>query len=270
VSEVMGRPRTPHWIGTGLPLSADLARRIYLFRIRAAEALRDGPAAFRHLLQHEYGLNESGCDEIRRLLALQETVSEVPDLTSFLIECVRTGWSTDHYLHTPLNKAGTEALARVVGLRLQRTDGVRAVSLAANLGILLSVNGVLEITPEKWRQLLRAENFAADLDRALEGSTVLREHFGRVALTGLMLLRHPLGRRRRVGGRDWGSRQLYDQVVRSDPEFVLVRQARREMGQQCDVQSGLTFARELADRVICCRWLPRCSPLAECWASGEW
>src|SRR5262249_39387038 len=56
VSEVVGRPRTPRWIGAGLPLSADLARRIYLFRIRAAEALRDGPGPFRQLLQHEYGL----------------------------------------------------------------------------------------------------------------------------------------------------------------------------------------------------------------------
>ena len=108
-----------------------------------------------------------------------------------------------------------------------------------------------------------------DLDRALEGSTALREHFGRVALTGLMLLRHPLGRRRRVGGRDWGSRRLYDQVVHADPEFVLVRQARREMHEECDVEAGRIFAEELNRRAICCRWLARCSPLAECWASAE-
>jgi ATP-dependent Lhr-like helicase len=270
VSEVMGRPRTPHWIGTGLPLSADLARRIYLFRIRAAEALRDGPGPFRQLLQMEYGLNQAGCDELEGMLNLQETVSEVPDLNSLLIECVQTAWTINYYLHTPLNRAGNEALARVTGLRLERADGLRVVALAANLGILLSVNGAVEIAAEKWRRLFTMEDFAADLERALEDSTLLREHFGRVAFTGLMLLRHPLGRRRRVGGRDWGSRRLYDQVIQADPNFVLVRQARREIGERCDVEAGKTFVEEMADRAICCRWLNRCSPLAECWAGGEW
>ena len=267
VSEVMGRPRTPHWMGTGLPLSPDLARRIFLFRIRASEALRDGPAAFDHLLQHEYGLNQAGCVELRQLFSLQETVSAIPDLTSFLIECVRSAWTITYYLHTPLNQAGNEALARVVGRRLQQIHGARVVAVAASLGILLSVNGRVDIAGEHWQHLLAVKDFEADLNRALEGSTLLRERFARVALTGLMLLRHPLGGRRRVGGRDWAGRRLYDQVVQADPDFVLLRQARREMRQECDVDAGRSFAEELSGRAICCRWLSQCSPLAESWAN---
>ena len=44
VEEVAGRPRSPRWDGQGWPLSADLARRLYLLRLQAAEALREGPA----------------------------------------------------------------------------------------------------------------------------------------------------------------------------------------------------------------------------------
>src|SRR5262249_17730453 len=42
VEEVVGRPAVPRWGGDGWPLSVELARRLYLLRTRAAEALRDG------------------------------------------------------------------------------------------------------------------------------------------------------------------------------------------------------------------------------------
>ena len=41
--------------------------------------------------------------------------------------------------------------------------------------------------------------------------------------------RNPLGRGRKVGGRDWGERRLFDQVRARDADFVLLRQAAREI-----------------------------------------
>src|SRR5258707_4244758 len=55
VDEVIGRPVTPRWYGSGLPISAELARHLYLLRTRAGEALRDGTAALATLLRDEYG-----------------------------------------------------------------------------------------------------------------------------------------------------------------------------------------------------------------------
>jgi ATP-dependent Lhr-like helicase len=60
VEEVAGRPRVPHWHGDGWPLSGELARRLYLFRLRAAEALRDGLPALEFLLDREYGVTRPG------------------------------------------------------------------------------------------------------------------------------------------------------------------------------------------------------------------
>ena len=36
VEEVLGRPQTPRWTADGWPLSLELARRLYLLRVRAA------------------------------------------------------------------------------------------------------------------------------------------------------------------------------------------------------------------------------------------
>src|SRR5262249_37655436 len=57
VEEASGQPATPRWQSNGWPLSADLARRLFVMRSRASEALREGPAALEHLLRDDYGLD---------------------------------------------------------------------------------------------------------------------------------------------------------------------------------------------------------------------
>jgi Lhr-like helicase len=122
------------------------------------------------------------------------------------------------------------------------------------------------LTPEDWRRLLDPAAFAAELDQALADSFALRERFRRVALTGLMLLRNPLGQRRRVGGQDWAQRRLFEQVKAADADFVLLRQARREVREECCDAAALTFLEELAtQRLLRCRWLAAVSPFAENW-----
>src|SRR5438067_918357 len=80
-----------------------------------------------------------------------------------------------------------------------RDHGRAASSLVADLGFALRTRGGADGMPDLLRSLLTPGQFDADLDAALAGSEPLRQRFGRVALTGLMLLRNPLGRRRRVG-----------------------------------------------------------------------
>jgi ATP-dependent Lhr-like helicase len=269
--EVTGRAVVPRWGGDGWPLSTELAQRLYLLRVQAAEALRDGPDTLAQLLRRDYGLDEAN---LRRLVAYfqrQECVSEIPDATSCLVEVVRHDQGADYYWHTPLNRLGNDALARVAVHRLARDHGRSAGSLVADLGFALLVRGDLRgANPaECLRSLLLPAEFEADLDAALEQSTCVRERFQRVVQTGLMLLRQPLGSPRRVGGRDWAARRLFDKVLAYDPQFVLLRQARREVrGEWCDVASAAGFVRELAQRPLHCRFLPHPSPFVESWTQS--
>lgn len=268
--EVAGRPRVPRWAGDGWPMSPELARRLFVLRARAAEALRDGRPALVDLLRSEYGLAPDPVEELSTLFTLQESVSEVPEAGALLIESVASQMLTTYHLHTPLNRRANDALARVLALRLARRAPAAPplVSLVADLGLALYVRGV-ELAPDDFRQLLSVESFEADLRRALEEGLLLRERFQRVALTGLMLLRNPLGQRRRVGGRDWGERRLFDQVRSHDSEFVLLRQARREVLQECDLPAALAYLTELPRLAIRCRTLTRPSPFAEAWTQAE-
>jgi Lhr-like helicase len=245
-----------------------------VLRVQAAEAQRDGPAALAALLGGQYGLQPDAAAVLVSYFERQEALSEIPDTDSCLVEAVGGAAAAEYFVHTPLNRLGNDALARVAVHRLARDRGQAAASVVADLGFSLQVHGDLgaagESVPDVLRKLLDARGFEADLDAALAGSAALRERFRRVAVTGLMLLRNPLGQRRRVGGRDWAERQLFEQVRAQAPDFVLVRQALREVRSDlCDAGAALRFAEELPRRAVRCRWLPRPSPFAEAWTQPD-
>jgi Lhr-like helicase len=257
----------PRWGGDGLPLSEELARRLYLARVRAAEALRDGRAALLALLRHDYGLGDDAAALLAAYFERQETASEAPDVSSLLVEVVGTDLGDDVYLHTPLNRGGNDALARVAVRRLARDHGRSAVTVVADLGLVVKLRGPLpsESVPGFLRGLLRADGLDADLLAALEAGGVVNNRFAKVAQTGLMLLRQPLGRRRRVGGAAWAERRLAEQVRAHDPDFVLLRQARREALAAACADTARRYAEELPRLEVRVRRLPRPSPFAESW-----
>jgi ATP-dependent Lhr-like helicase len=271
VEEVAGRPVVPRWGGEGWPLSAELAGRLYLLRMQAAEALREGPAALLDLLRQQYGLAEEAAAVLVDYFSRQESFSEVPDTAACLVEAVAQPWGADYYLHTPLSRPGNDALARVAVHRLARDRGLSAASIVADLGFALQVRGPLADPAPALRALLAPEGFERDLGAALAGSAAVRGRFRCVALTGLMLLRNPLGRRRRVGGGEWTQRRLFEQVQARDPQFVLLRQAEREVRSEVsDLAAALEFAQGLARRPLRCRWLPYPSPFVAAWTQeGE-
>lgn len=270
VEEVLGRPVVPRWGGEGWPLSTELAQRLYLLRIQAAEALRDGPEALARLLRCDYGLENAAARILAAYFQCQECVSEIPDPASCLVEIVPHEEGCDCYFHTPLNRLGNDALVRVAVHRLARDGGRGADSIVADLGFALFVHRSFtdqdHRIAEMLRSLLDAANFESDLEAALEDSAVLRERFQGVAQTGLMLLRQPLGQTRRVGGRDWGARRLFDKIRAYDRDFVLLRQARREiLSEWCDVAAASRYVRDLTKLPLRCRRLSHPSPFVESW-----
>ncbi len=270
VDEVAGRPMTPLWGGAGWPLSAELARRLFLLRARAADALRDGQATLAELLRWEYGLGRPAVQLLADYFHQQESMSEIPDATTCLIEAVPGEMETEHFIHTPLNRLGNDALARVVAARLARDHDLPCRTVVADLGFAVSLESPRALPPEDWRILLRAEDFDADLDRVLADSELLRERFQQVAQTGLMLLRNPVGGRRRVGGRTWGERRLFDRVRAADPDFVLLRQALREVrSERCDADAARAYLGELPRCAIHLRVLSHTSPFARHWTQRD-
>jgi ATP-dependent Lhr-like helicase len=274
VEEVAGRPIVPRWGGSGWPLSTELAQRLYLLRIQAVEALREGPETLACLFRGEYTLDDAAVGALTDFFQRQECVSEIPDSAGCLVEIIAHDGGIDCYFHTPLNRLGNDALARVAVHRLARDWGRAADSLVADLGFALLIHGGNDEEhcriADLLRKLLAAENFEEDLESALQDSAALRERFQRVAQTGLMLLRQPQGQQPRVGGRYWGARRLFDKIRAYDPDFVLLRQARREiLSEWCDAAAAGRYVRVLEQLLLRCRLLSYPSPFVESWTQME-
>jgi ATP-dependent Lhr-like helicase len=269
VEEVPGRPAVPRWQGDGWPLSLNLAQRLFQLRVRAAEALRDGPAALAQMLRDEYGLLGNEAEVLVDYFERQEASSEIPDGDSVLVEMIGNSIAAELYVHTPLNRPANDALARVAVHRLARDHDRPAHSVVADLGFALLIRGDVTKAPHLLRRLLASQDFTEDLDAALAESPALRERFRCVATTGMMLLRYPIGGQRKVGGRSWGERQLFDRVRNHDPDFVLLRQAVREANAElCDTAAALSFAEALPRWPLKCRRLSQPSPFAEAWTQS--
>jgi ATP-dependent helicase Lhr and Lhr-like helicase len=263
VEEVMGRPLVPRWRGAGVPMPGELARRLFLFRVEAAEALRDGEPALARLLHRDYYLSDAATAALACYIRQQESVSEIPDLRMLLIEHVGMQSCAEFYIHTPLARAANETLAGIVARRWQRAYGSAPVALAADLGFLLSVDAGTGVEVARWRQLLGPAHFATDAEDWLREGPLLRQSFGRVCQTGLMVLRQPLGRRPRVGGAAWAERQLFEQIETRAPDFVLLRQAQREAEDNGDLATALAFLEHCAELPCKLRRLTQPSPFGE-------
>jgi ATP-dependent helicase Lhr and Lhr-like helicase len=270
VDEVVGRPQVPRWRGAGPPMSNELASRLYLFRVQAAEALRDSPARLERLLRWEFRLDAPSADSLGRYVMRQETLSEVPGFDVLLIERLSQQACTEYYFHTPLATPANEAIVRVVAGRITRLGLGTPVSMAADLGFVLVLENAADVAPAVWRRLLTAEGFTDDFRSALAESPLLRERFAQVAQTGLMLLRHPAGRKLKVGGASWAREQLFDQVRTIARNFPLLRQAEAEAATlACDVTTAHAFIRRLSRMHIRLRSLAEPSPFADSLLAGQ-
>ena len=264
VDEVFGRPQVPRWLGAGVPMSSELARRIFLFRVQAGEALRESDESLRLWLRHDFYLDDSAIDALARHIAQQESASEIPTLGVLSIESVSMQSCVEYFVHTPLPRSVNETLARVLIHRWERDTTIKATAMATDLGIYLVLHAALSLDAEVWREGLRAERFADDFHEHLANSELLRQQFARVAETGLLVLRNLLGRKCKIARKDWAQRRLFDQARAHDAEFFLLRQAASEaMSVACDLPAAVAFVECLTAMPIRIRHLVQPSPFGE-------
>jgi Lhr-like helicase len=85
-----------------------------------------------------------------------------------------------------------------------------------------------------------------------------------------MVLRNPLGRKRKVGGKDWTERRLFEQIRVHAPDFILLKQADREASLAlCDLAEALAFVERLTSVPIRLRQLAQASPFGDSMLRGH-
>src|SRR5262249_11055371 len=96
VDEASTRPLVPQSTGcTGAP-TREPADRLFLFRAQAGEVLCDGRDTLRRWLHSDYGIGAEASAELADYFLSQETVSEIPDVRTLLVEAVADDLGTTY------------------------------------------------------------------------------------------------------------------------------------------------------------------------------
>ncbi len=207
-----GEPSLPRWTSDRPSLSSELAGELAAFRSEAAGRLgEDGAAAVRRWLAGSFELDPDAAGVIVELIEAQERWSEVPSAAGLLVEEAPApdGPGLVYTFHAPLHRSACDALARAVGARLGRRFGRNLTLAVADLGWSVRLPDGATLADAEIAPLLDLNGLDDDVLEGLDRGELLARRFRPIAVTALMVLRHPEpGRRVRVGGLNWVSAAL--------------------------------------------------------------
>ena len=231
VHSVMGRsPTVPSWVSEMLPLSFDLAMEI---------------GRFRRLMQERIASKESRIDVIKFIndyLYVDKNAAEsiyvyfkeqfdyckkIPNDKQILVEYFNDGEDKKIIFHTLFGRRVNDCLSRAVAFAIARTQH-------KDVEVGMNDNGFY-IAGDKKIHALGALKFlkSAKLDlllrAAIETSEVFKRRFRHCATRSLMILRNYMGRKKRVGRQQVSSMILMAALRRLDPNFSILKEARREV-----------------------------------------
>ncbi len=230
VSTSVNRPPTvPSWFSEMLPLSFDLAMEISTFRRLMEDRFLHGVPK-EEILEwiHEYlYVDEKAASSIYQYFYEQFHFSEIPSDKKIVVETYIDRGRTYVIFHTlfgrRVNDCLSRALAYVIGKSQHRDVEVGVTDNGFYLSAEKQFNALRAF------EQLKTDEFRTILENAIERSEVLSRRFRHCAGRSLMILRNYLGRKKRAGRMQIGSRILFNAVKRISNQFPILQEARREV-----------------------------------------
>lgn len=226
-------PTVPSWFSEQLPLSFDLAKDISQFRRYVNEHFDADVSEerVRNYIDDYLYIDDNSLNSIYEYMKEQYLFSEIPHDKRIVVEHYTDQEEDKKYIifHTLFGRRTNDVLSRAVAYRASNR-------LNRDVEINISDNGFyLGIPPNKsvnGRALLRSLDPATlrDVMRDVLAKTeVLKRRFRHCAARSLMILRNYKGNEKTVSRQQLNSRLLISAVRRISNDFIILREARREV-----------------------------------------
>ncbi|MFA6072650.1 MAG: DEAD/DEAH box helicase [Candidatus Woesearchaeota archaeon] len=251
-------PTVPSWFSEMLPLSFDLAMEVQKFR-RYMEEQFSSKTTPEDILKfiHEYlYVDEYGANSIYEYFKEQFEYAEIPHDKKLVIEYFDDPKNKYIIFHSLYGRRTNDVLSRALAFVLSKIHN-------KDIEININDNGFYLIAPKgqsvqvsRAFGMLKANLLREVMKHALEKTEILNRRFRHCAGRSLMILRNYKGRSRSVGRQQASSRLLISAIKRIDNDFVILREARREVLEDLmdivhaeevitDIQSGKISIKEI-------------------------
>ena len=224
-------PTIPSWFSEMLPLSFDLALEIGRFRKLMNEMFcaNTSKSDILDFINNYLYVDKNAAESIYDYFYEQFNYAEIPSHSRIIVEHYTDAKSKRKYaiFHTLYGRRVNDCLSRAVAFAITRTQ-----HRDAEIGI--NDNGFY-IASEKSVNVMQAFNLVKSkemrkvLDMAIEHTEVLKRRFRHCATRAMMILRSYMGHQKRVGRQQVSSMILMNAVKRIDPNFCILKEARREV-----------------------------------------
>ena len=224
-------PTIPSWFSEMLPLSFDLALEIGRFRKLMNDmfcANKSKKEILEFINSYLY-VDKNSSELIYDYFYQQFNYAEIPSHSRIIVE----HYSDDNskrkivVFHTLYGRRVNDCLSRAAAFAIARTQH-RDVEIGIN------DNGFY-VASEKSVNVLQAFNLIKSqemrkvMDMAIEQTEVLKRRFRHCASRAMMILRNYMGHQKRVGRQQVSSMILLNAVKRINPNFCILKEARREV-----------------------------------------
>lgn len=225
-----GRPPTiPSWFSEMLPLSFDLAMSIGRLRRLVDERLTNGMTKeeLKDYLGSRLCVDENGLEAMARYFIEQHSYAKIAHDKRIIVEYYEE--EKRHYavFHTLFGRRVNDCLSRAVAYVIAKMEH-------KNMEIGITDNGFFLAADKPFKAaeaflVLKADKIDRVMEAALDKTEVLKRRFRHCATRALMILRTYMGRHKRVGRQQVSSQILMNALKRIDPNFSIIREARREV-----------------------------------------
>lgn len=252
VSASANRPPTvPSWFSEMLPLSFDLSMDIGKFRRYMDDLFtkKKKKEEIIEFINNYLYVDKNGANALYEYFYEQFHFSQIPSDKKIVVEIYNDGNQTYYLFHTLFGRKVNDCLSRALAFAIARTQHV-------NVEIGINDNGfyitsLKKINPLNALNLLKSKELRAVCERAIERTEVLKRRFRHCATRSLMILRSYKGRKKRVGRQQVSSMILMSAVKRINPDFVILKEARREVLEDLmDISNATLIMKKIENREI--------------------
>ncbi|MEM4363953.1 MAG: ATP-dependent helicase, partial [Candidatus Diapherotrites archaeon] len=174
---------------------------------------------------------------------------EIPNNSKLIIERFREGDKTSLVFHSLFGRRANDALSAAYGFAISKLMH-KDVEISVNdNGFMLSAIGKVPL--DKALSAVNSRDFRKILEMAIDNTEVLSRRFRHCAIRSLMILRSYKGDTKSAGRQQMASRLLLSAVRRIDNNFVVLREARREVLEDAmDISNAKKVVEAIEKKVL--------------------
>ncbi|MBI2541684.1 ATP-dependent helicase [Candidatus Woesearchaeota archaeon] len=224
-------PTIPSWFSEMLPLSFDLALEIGRFRKLMNEMLcaNKPKSELLEFIDRYLYVDKNASESIYQYFYEQFSYAEIPSHSRIIVEHYSDDKNKRKYavFHALYGRRVNDCLSRAVAFAIARTQHKDVeVGISDNgfyVGYGKSVNVMQAF------KLVKSDEMRKVMDMAIEQAEILRRRFRHCAARAMMILRSYKGHEKRAGRQQVSSMILLNAVRRINPDFCILKEARREV-----------------------------------------